>query len=134
MGVLCRGGESRDVEHTRMSRRYGFAIGEPGNNRLVDWTCIGDRCSDGEKKACGTGIKDSPCFDEGHVKIDGLEQGGCSDSLILGRVQATLRYINIYFMKNIVCPCPSGVILVESQVRGKLLMSVSVDIDSIRKL
>ena len=89
--VCCAAVGSPGMSSARVSRCYAFAIGKPGDNGFGGWTHIGDRCSSHQDMACGTGIKDSPCFDGGHVKIDGLERGNCGKGIILGGVGTTLR-------------------------------------------
>jgi hypothetical protein len=67
-----------------VSQLHLCAVGESHNKRLVSWLYVGHKSICGYKVAGGSGVKDGPGFDGGHVDIDCLKERGFCKSKIRG--------------------------------------------------
>ncbi len=73
VGLLCCGGEGRDVKHAHVSGVHTPSTWEVGNNGFVGWAHVGHGGSSCEKVTCHARVKDGPCSHGGHVDIDSFE-------------------------------------------------------------
>jgi hypothetical protein len=91
VGLLCCGGEDRDVERAHVRGVYMLAIWEAGNDGLFGWTHVSHGGSSHEKVTCLARVKDGPCSYSGHVDIDNFEECSCSKRIFWGGGRVTLR-------------------------------------------
>jgi hypothetical protein len=73
VGVLCCGGEGRDVERALVNGVHVLAIWEASEDGLVGWVHVGHGGSSSEKVTFHTRVKDGPCSHGGHTNIDNFE-------------------------------------------------------------
>ncbi len=91
VGMSCRGGEGRDVEHERVCGVHTLAIWEMGVDGFFGWGHVGHGGSSHEKMTCRARAKDGPCLHGSHVDIDSFKECSWSKRIFWGGGRATFQ-------------------------------------------